>query len=103
MNDNIFSIFAVIGILAVLSIGWNHFFMAYLKKNQAGRPGGRTTEESEKVLRLLRPSSCLKNFIITCPVLLNNSDDEISAALDYVRPSRYAGQLLEKLNEQAGV
>lgn len=49
--------------------------------------------------KVVQVSSCL----VMCLVLLGNSDDKISDALDYIEPSKHLDNIMERLHEQTGI
>ncbi len=102
MNYNVWTAICVVVILIIASLVWNCVFISYLKKgeNNKSKHGG---VEKKTILNLVKPAICLGNFLVMCSILLSNTDDEISDTLDYIRPSKCINNLLEKINEQAGI
>ena len=85
-----------------MSIIWNLYFDAYLKKQQTveSKSDNRATPSLFSRLKPIIVPCCT---CIVCAVLLSNSDDEVSQALNYIKPSKHAKNILEKANEQAGI
>lgn len=102
MNSN-FEVFVyVLVIISLLSLFWHIFFTSYLKKKGMSNDGYDNSRE-KKLLRVINPGLCSTNFEFECSLELPNTDDDISEALNYIEPSKYAGDLLEKMYEQAGI
>lgn len=85
-------------VIAVLSIIWNLYFSAYLKKQQIAESNS-DNREPLSLLSRIRPVIVPCCTCIVCAILLGNSDDEVSQALNYIKPSKYAKNILEKVNE----
>ncbi len=102
MNYNVWTAGCVVVILIIASIVWNRIFISYLKKNEINNLEHRDVEK-KTILTLIKPTICLGSFFVMCSILLSNTDDEISGALDYIKPSKHLNNLLEKMNEQAGI
>lgn len=102
MNYSLLTAICVVVILIITSLVWNRVFMSYLRKSEINKSkhGG---VEKKTILNLIKPTACLGGFIIMCSILLSNTDDEVADALDYIRPSKRLNNLLEKINEQAGI
>lgn len=102
MNYNVLLALAVVCVLIIISVWWNRFFMSYLKKCELRKVKSKETKK-EKILYMIKPALCLSNCVVLCTILLCNTDDDISKALEYIQPSKHLNNLLEKLNEQAGI
>lgn len=98
MNYNVQIAFWVVVTLIIGSLIWNRFFMSYLKKSGINK-SNRGTAGKEMVLNLLKPAIFLKSLSVMCSILLINSDDNISDALNYIKPAKCLDNLLEKINE----
>lgn len=102
MNYNVWTAICVVVILIIASLVWNRVFVSYLKKSEVNKSKYRGVEK-KTILNLIKPTVCLGSFFVMCSILLSNTDDEVSDALDYIRPSKSLNNLLEKINEQAGI
>lgn len=98
MSYSVWTAICVVIILAIASLLWNRIFVSYLKKSEIDKPK-RGTAEKSTILALVKPTIHLGSLFVMCSILLNNSDDEISGALNYIRPSKCLDNLLEKMNE----
>lgn len=102
MSSNFEVFVSILVIISLLSFFWYIFFTSYLKKKSRSNTVYDNNRE-KKLLRVIRPGFYCGNLMIECPLRLPNTDDDISEALNYIRPSKYAGDLLEKMYEQAGI
>lgn len=86
-------------VLALVSVAWNRYFMSYLRKN-----GNTVDEKRNSVFSVIRSGIMKKHLLAMNAVLLHNTDDDISQALEYIRPTEHINNLLEMLNnEQRGI
>lgn len=102
MNSNVWTAVCVVVILVIASLVWNRIFASYLKKSENNKSKHGAVEK-KTILTLIKPTICLGSFFVMCSILLSNTDDEISGALDHIRPTKHLNNLLEKINEQAGI
>lgn len=81
----------VVGIaIVVASKIWDVYFDTYLNRQK---------ELETSLLSVLRPVIVPCCSIIGCAILLSNSDDEVAQSLNYIKPSKYAENILEKIYE----
>lgn len=88
-------------VIIVLSAIWGLYFIAYLKKQQKTENKSGDTEVA--FLTRLRPVIVRCCTCIVCAIFLGNSDDEVSEALNYIKPSKHVKNIWEKANEQTGI
>ncbi len=102
MNSNLEIFVSVLVIISLLSLFWYIFFTSYLKKKDMSNNGYDNSRE-KKLLRVITSGLRCEDIRMDCPLGLPNTDDDISEALNYIQPSTYAGNLLEKMYEQTGI
>lgn len=92
-----YSTIIVIGVCMVLTLGsviWNRYFMSYLARTKD------EGEERKSFLFSIKPASNKECLVSQSNVLLHNTDDDVSQALKYIRPTRHMDQLLEMLGDE---
>lgn len=99
MSSNLIILSLVFTIIILLSIVWNVFYLSHIKKDKIINKKNIVIEVFQK----MNICGLLPSINATCPVLLSNTDDDISEALIYVKPSQDARTLLESLYEQRRV
>lgn len=99
MNYNVWPAFCTIIILSVVSLIWDRVYVPHSKEEEVIKSNHGTTGKGE-ILNLLKPSVLLETLSVMCSILLCNTDDNISDALNHIRPSKCLNNLSEKINEQ---
>lgn len=105
MNYNIGIAIVVFVSLILAGTIWNRYYMSYLARIRNGDAGTNTRRtQGKSVLSVLHSGSGKGYTVATGEVLLNNTDYDISEALEYVRPTKHIHNLLERLySEQRGI
>lgn len=104
MNSN-FSVFlSALATIFLLGVFWYIFYISHLKKMKSKYAmNDFNKNNNNKLLFVIKPEIFCNNLLIECPTELPNTDDDISEALNYIQPSKYASDLLEKMYEQARI
>lgn len=97
MNSNILMFLIAIFILLLLSAAWYFFLSYYCKRN------GDETNKRERILSMIKFDNRLNIDNVVCPAELPNTDEDVADALKYIEATNFAGELLERLYEQAGI
>lgn len=96
LNSNVLIVLAVIFTLLLLGGVWYLFLITYLRKDNK-------TKGREQVLSMFKIDKKLDIYSVLCPAELPNTDEDVADALIYIKATNFAGDLLEKLYEQAGI
>lgn len=95
MQTNLMILMYALIFISLLCVVWYVIFSFYIKK--------QTTKKKMPFLKTLKPAIWLNKISLICSILLINSDEEISKALNYIEPSKHTDKLLEKLYEQSRI
>ncbi len=94
MNSSWMVLLIALIVILLLSVIWNIYYIYNNKKN------GMNCNE---IVLMMKARISKDDLHTTCSIVLPNTDHDIAEALQYVRPSKYAGNLLENLYEQTRV
>lgn len=97
LKSNILIFLTAMLILLLLSIAWYFFLSNYYKRKN------NVTKRREQVLSVIKFDKNLDINAVLCPAELPNTDEDVADALIYIKAANFAGELLERLYEQAGI
>lgn len=84
-------------ILLLLSVAW------YIILKNSFRREAHDIKRREQVLSAIKPDKNCEIKAVLCPSELPNTDEDVAGALIYIKATDFAGRLLERLYEQAGI
>ena len=105
MNYNFEMAITVGAILVLASVAWNRYYMSYLSRREGGGAGENAHQERRQAVLSAINAGGGKGYVaVTSSMLMNNTDSDVSEALQYVRPTKCVYNLLEMLyDEQRGI
>lgn len=85
-------------VIAILSVIWRAYLNAYVKRQKKGKNAAVPEKSIHGVMSKLRSVVVTSCIYTMCSVLLGNSDEKVSDALEYVKPAVCLDHILEKRN-----
>lgn len=105
MKSDFFAFLIILVLIFLLGIVWSFLYSKILNhKRDNGFRNRRIKHIAvQNNLFKFRPVKQADVSNITCSIVLSNTDEVISDALKYIKPSKYADSLLEGLYEQTRI